>query len=298
MYLNTENKSTLEKENQNILIADAGSTKVDWVLISPDGDLIGRCKTEGINALLAEEEEVTIRLNEVKTMLPAQDLCSIYYYGAGCASERVCTRMSQLLKEAWPEAEVDVESDLLAAARALFGDKAGVACILGTGSNSCLYNGKEIEANVPSLGYILGDEGSGAAIGKRLISDAFKRQLPEKVREEFLSEYNLTLSDILDHVYRMPAPNKFMASIVPFVKRNIWNPYLYSLVREEFTTFIKRNVAMYSGAHFLPVGFIGSIAVHFEDVLREAVSAQGFKVDTIMASPLEGLIAYHSNKKG
>lgn len=295
--MNTEIIHTLEKETRNILIADAGSTKVDWALISTYGEVIGRCKTEGINALLAEEEDVKACLDQVKQMLPAADVAEVYYYGAGCASERVCARMTQLLAEAWPAAQVDVESDLLAAARALFGTKPGVACILGTGSNSCLYNGCEIENNVPSLGYILGDEGSGAALGKRLISDAFKRQLPEKVREEFLSEFGMTLSDILDRVYRTPAPNKFLASIVPFIKRNIWNPYLYSLVREEFTAFIKRNVAMYAGSHFLPVGFIGSIAVHFEDVLRDAASAQGFKVDTIMSSPLEGLIAFHSQSK-
>lgn len=286
---------TEEISNRLTLIADAGSTKVDWALVSVAGEVLGRCHTEGINALLAEECEVQENLKMVKGTLPAEHISEIYYYGAGCASERVCVRMSELLAAAWPEATVHVESDLLGAARALFGADSGVACILGTGSNSCLYDGVKIAANVPSLGYILGDEGSGAALGKRLISDAFKRQLPEKVCNDFLSEFNITLPEILDRVYRMPAPNKFMASIVPFIKANLWNPYIYSLVREEFTAFIKRNVAMYQGAHFLPLSFIGSIAVHFEDVLREAATAQGYKVDTVISSPMEGLIKYHSH---
>lgn len=283
------------KENPSYtLIADAGSTKVDWTLISSDNTVKIRYNSEGINALLAEEEDVLKAFGMVKAALPDVSIGKIFYYGAGCATDRVCKRMSELISQTWNPAEVYVHSDLLAAARALFGEKPGITCILGTGSNSCLYNGKEIETNVPSLGYILGDEGSGAALGKRLISDAFKRHLPEKVREEFLTEFQMTLPEILDKVYRNPAPNKFMASLVPFIKKNLWNPYLYSLVREEFSSFIKRNVAMYPGAHSLPVGFIGSIATNFEDILREAASSNGYKVDTVMASPMEGLIAYHS----
>lgn len=276
------------------LIADAGSSKVDWVVLS-DGKVESQITSDGINALLAEADVIDKCFREVKQSLgDADGFSEIHYYGAGCATPRVCNRLQEIISDVWKSDSITVTSDLLGAARALFGHDKGIACILGTGSNSCLYNGKDIEVNVPSLGYVLGDEGSGAALGKRLVSDTFKKHLPESVRERFLAEYQLTLPDILDKVYRNPSPNKFLASLVPFIKKNIWNPYLYSLVHEEFSTFIKRNVAMYPGAHFLPVSFIGSIAVVFEDILRDAASGQGYKVSKITKNPISGLLDYHS----
>lgn len=278
------------------LIADAGSSKIDWVFLLPDGSVGMRHSSDGINALLADAETVERSLKDVREALGA-DLMpdAIYYYGAGCATPRVCDRMKEIIAGVWNAGEIFVASDLLGAARALFGHDRGIACILGTGSNSCLYNGENIETNIPSLGYVLGDEGSGAALGKRLVSDAFKRQLPEKIRRDFLAEYDLSLEVILEKVYRTPAPNKFLASLVPFIKKTLWNPYIYSIVFHEFKHFIRRNVAMYPGAHSLPVSFVGSIALVFEPVLREAASSQGYSVDTVMKSPIDGLIAYHRN---
>lgn len=276
------------------LIADAGSTKVEWVALAEDGTETRRYVSDGINALLGEADDIESLMRSVSDSLGAGlQYTDLYYYGAGCATDRVNNKMAELLRKVWQPGNVHVHSDLLGAARALFGDEEGIACILGTGSNSCFYNGHDIEVNVPSLGYILGDEGSGAALGKRLVSDAFKHQLPPRIREEFLEEYNLSLTDILDRVYRTPSPNKFLASLVPFIKKNIWNPYVYSIVHQELTTFIKRNVAMYPGAHSLPVGFIGSIALVFEDILRNAASDLGYDVRTILKAPMEGLIAYH-----
>ncbi len=277
------------------LIADAGSTKVDWILLAENGKIIGKYTSEGINALLSEAEDIADLMAEVRKNFDSEiEYSEIHYYGAGCATDRVNTRMTEIISKAWDSNNVKVYSDLLGAAHALFGNKRGIACILGTGSNSCLYDGENIEVNVPSLGYILGDEGSGAALGKRLVSDAFKGHLPRIVREAFMEEYNMTLADILDKVYRTSAPNKFLASLVPFIKKNIWNPYIYSLVRQELTSFIKRNVAMYPGAHSLPMGFIGSIAVIFEDILREAANDLGYSVDKVVKTPMEGLVAYHN----
>lgn len=279
---------------KNLLIADAGSTKVEWVLIGSDGNVLANATSDGLNALLAlpaEVEENFSGIHKQFSGLAYPD--EIHYYGAGCATPAICDKMSDAIKHIWGVEKVSVSSDLLGAARALFGRNKGIACILGTGSNSCLYNGKEIEQNVPSLGYILGDEGSGAALGKRLVREAFKGILPEEVRNTFLNQSQLTLEDILEKVYRGKAPNKFLASLVPFIKENIWNTYLYSLVLEELTLFFKRNVALYSGAHPYPVGFIGSIAANFENILREAASSQGYSVGKIMTSPIEGLIEYH-----
>ncbi len=280
---------------KNLLIADAGSSKVKWALLS-GSEVTSTFVTDGLNALLAEQEEVNNKLTEVRHRLGDANIHEVYYYGSGCAIPRVCRKMGEALQHSLDVDKTHVDSDLLGAARALFGRRRGIACILGTGSNSCLYDGEQIERNVPSLGYILGDEGGGAALGKRLVTEAFKGQLPANVREKFLDTYQLTLTDILDKVYRSPAPNKFLASLVPFLSDNLWNPYVYSLVFEELGVFIKKNVAMYDGAHFVPLSFTGSIAYAFEKVLREAAAAQGYQVTEITADPMDGLIKYHSNE--
>lgn len=276
------------------LIADAGSTKVDWVLLNDDGSVAHRLTADGLNALLAELEDVEAALSDIQGRIGiSATLKEIHYYGAGCATDDICHKMKEAISRTWKAESINVSSDLLGAARSLFGKEKGIACILGTGSNSCLYDGQQIAHNVPSLGYILGDEGSGAALGKRLVSDAFKGQLPEAVRIKFLDTYQLTLPEILNKVYRTSGPNKFFASLVPFIAQNIWNPYIYSLVHREFSDFFRRNIAMYPGAHSLPIGFIGSIAMNFEKILHEAAEEQGFSVDRVTQSPIEGLIAYH-----
>ncbi len=278
------------------LIADAGSTKVEWTLLDFDSSIAARFSSDGINALLSGPDTITEALASVAAALPGHsDIQEVYYYGAGCATQEICDKMGNALSGFWKEADIFVASDLLGAARSLFHGDAGIACILGTGSNSCLYNGNEITMQIPSLGFVLGDEGSGAALGKRLLSDAFKNHLPDNIREKFLEEYNLTLPQILDKIYRQETPNKFLASLVPFLKANIWNPYIYSLVLEELTVFIKRNVAMYPRAHAMPLSFTGSIAHHFSNVLREAAASQGYRVTNISATPMDGLIEHHKN---
>lgn len=278
------------------LIADAGSTKVDWALLSEDGHLENVLASEGINALLAEDDAIKNILGKISSETgDARDIAEIYYYGAGCATPQICERMKKLISTFYPDVQVNVDSDLLGAARAIFGAGKGIACILGTGSNSCLYDGSSIVMNIPSLGYILGDEGSGAALGKRLINEAFKGQLPENIKKKFLEKYDFTLPLILENVYRKPAQNRFLASIVPFISENLWNPYIYSLVLEELTSFVKRNVAMYPGAHSLSLGFTGSIAFNFEKILKEAAASQGYSVRSVIKSPIEGLVKYHGS---
>lgn len=275
------------------LIADAGSTKTEWTLLGPDGAIEGHVIAEGLNALLAEKEQMAEAFAAARASLGDAAPAEVFFYGAGCATPAICEKTEEVLAATWGTEAVTAASDLLGAARALFGQEKGIACILGTGSNSCLYDGARISVNVPSLGYILGDEGSGAALGKRLVSDAFKGHLPAPVREAFLAEYGLSLADILDKVYRRRDANRFLASLVPFLHRHLWNPYVYSLVLEELSQFVRRNVAMYPGAHSLPVSFIGSIAVEFEQVLREAAASQGYRVSRIEKSPTAGLVAYH-----
>ena len=269
---------------------------MDWALIDTTGKELTRFQTDGINALLASSSVLESLLSKVKAQLgdcPAID--RLYYYGAGCATPGICHKVEEPLQRIIGARNVEATTDLLGAARSLLGRNKGIACILGTGSNSCLYDGDRIADNVPSLGFILGDEGSGASLGKRLVSDAFKGHLPENVKKKFLAEYGLDLHTILDKTYRSPAPNRFLASLVPFLSANLWNPYVYSLVLKEFESFLERNVSRYQGAHTLPIAFTGSLAFHFAPVLREAAANKDFKIGTITASPLDGLIEYHSN---
>lgn len=282
---------------KNKLIADAGSTNVEWTLIDSDGLVVQSFVSDGLNALLSSPETIEKSFRDVHAMLPEEiPVEEIHYYGAGCATPAICDKVKRVLESIWVGAECFVNSDLLAAARSLFQNRKGIACILGTGSNSCLYDGEKIVSQIPSLGYVLGDEGSGAALGKRLLSDVFKEQLPENVREMFLEEYKLTLPDILDHVYCDPAPNKYLASLVPFIKKHLWNPYIYSLVLKELTKFVKRNVAMYKGSHSLDVSFTGSIAYNFDKIVREAASSVGYRATEITRAPMEGLIIYHTKE--
>lgn len=277
------------------LIADAGSTKIDWVLVGSDRTGALRFGTTGLNALLADAAETSRVMLEAESRIPAGvNITEIHYYGAGCATPEICDKIRRALEETIGAGRVSVESDLLGAARSLLGDRRGIACILGTGSNSCLYDGSAIERNIPSLGFILGDEGSGASLGKRLVADAFKGHLPQTVAERFLEEYGLTLGEILDKVYRSPAPSRFLASLVPFIHGHLWNPYVYSLVMNEFRSFFTRNVSPYAGSRALPISFTGSIAFHFADILRKAADELGFTVGEITRQPLDGLIRYHS----
>lgn len=284
---------------RNILIADAGSTKVDWALLSGEGEVASSFGTEGVNALLSTSEELGKVFAECRENVgESVRVDEVAYYGAGCATPEICGKLSSVIKETWPGAStVNVSSDLLGAARSLFGKGRGIACILGTGSNSCLYDNGEIRDQIPSLGYVLGDEGSGAALGKRLLRDAFKKQLPENILDKFMARYGLGLPDILEKVYRKSSPNRFLASLTPFLQENLWNPYIYSLVLEELTGFVKHNIAMYPGAHSMEIGFTGSIAFHFEKLLREAACSLGYRVAKVSASPMEGLIDYHKNEQ-
>ncbi len=280
---------------KNKVIADAGSTKVEWLLLSEAGAVLSRVTSDGLNALLADSAEVVRHFTEARAGLgQSESVSEIHYYGAGCATPAANAKIHTAIESVWTAGVVHVSSDLVGAARSLLGRNRGIACILGTGSNSCLYDGSDIESNVPSLGYILGDEGSGAALGKRLVADVFKGQLPESVRRKFSEIYHIGIPEVLEKVYRTPAPNKYLASLVPFLSSHLWNPYIYNLVLEEFTRFITRNIAMYPGAHSLPICFTGSIAYYFQKVLSDAMERQGYEVAKISRTPMEGLITFHS----
>ena len=276
-----------------ILIADSGSTKTDWCVVE-HGQLIQQIFTKGTNPFFQSEEEIS---NEIATallpQLQASELDAVYFYGAGCAfPDKIETVRRAILRHLHVKEQVEVSTDMLAAARSLCGHHAGIACIMGTGSNSCYYDGGKIVQNVSPLGFILGDEGSGACLGKLLVGDILKNQMTPELKEKFLSQFNLTPADIIDRVYRKPFPNRFLASLSPFLAQNLNEPCVHNLVLNSFKSFLKRNVMQYDYTSH-EVHFIGSVAYYYKDVLAQAADEMGIRLGTILKSPMEGLIAYH-----
>lgn len=273
------------------LIVDSGSTKTDWCVVD-GGEAVFRTVGQGINPF---QQSVDLIENIVKTEFVVQlddacDITEIEFYGAGCRDEKILV-MELLFRKVFVNAvRVEVCSDVLAAARALFGDREGIACILGTGANSCLYDGRRITANVPPLGYILGDEGSGAVLGRMFINALFKGGLPAAMRDEFLKETGLTLADIINKVYREPLANRFLASTSVFIHNHLENKDLMNLVIDNFRSFFKRNVNRY-GRRDLPVGAVGSIAFYYKSELLEAAESEGYTVGKVIKSPMEGLVS-------
>lgn len=279
-----------------ILIADCGSTKIDWCLVE-NSKVVKQVFTCGMNAIMLTQEEMAARIAtelvpEIKQYIPK--VTAVYFYGAGCINEEVCDNVAEAIRASVPAPVIEVATDLLAAARALCGRSAGIACILGTGSNSCYYDGEKICDNVSPLGYILGDEGSGAVLGKILLGDVLKNQLPKALCEKFLKQYDLDRMTIIRRVYKEPQGNRFMASVTPFLIQNIDEPSIHSLVLNSFKSFFVRNICQYKDHDKLSVNFIGSIAYYYRDVLTEAATAAGCTVGTIIKSPMEGLIRFHS----
>lgn len=280
-----------------ILIADCGSTKIDWCLLN-NNKVEKQVFTLGVNAVMLTEEEMRQRFAE--QLMPelsdyAASIEAVYFYGAGCLAAEVCGNVARAIRANIPAPVIEVYTDLLAAARALCGHKPGIACIMGTGSNSCLYDGSSIVANVSPLGFILGDEGSGAVLGRLFLGDVLKKQLPAEVCARFLDEYNLDLLGIIKRVYKEPQPNRFLASVTPFISKNIAVPEIHELVLNSFRAFFRRNVKQYEAYRQLEVNFIGSIAYYFRDVLAEAAEAEGCRIGNIVKSPMEGLIKFHAN---
>lgn len=283
------------------IIADCGSTKIEWVLLSDGGEVVARAVTAGYNAMSNREGDLeTLLREEAKEITDhASDVRKIEFYGAGCASEATCGRVARELGKVFGEAESEVASDMLAAARALCGNKAGIAAILGTGSNSCLYDGSRIVANVSPLGFILGDEGSGAVLGCKLLGGILKRQFSTEVREKFGDRYpDLQAEEIIEEVYRGKRSRAYLASFAPFLSANIGMEEIDRFVREEFERFFRRNVCLYREEPYefcydfqhVPVNFTGSIALNFQKQLREAAKATGCTMGRVIKSPIESLI--------
>ena len=275
-----------------ILIADCGSTKTDWVLHNGEG-IVSRIYTQGFNPTLQSAEDIyEILVDELNSKISPDTPKKIFFYGAGCAYETANNRMRTALEHYFTTRDIEINSDLLAAARALCGHEEGIACILGTGSNSCLFDGEKITDNTPSLGYILGDEGSGAHLGRQLVSDCIKKQLSNDLRQKFLTQYNLDIASILERVYHTPLPNRWLASFTPFLYENKENPEIKMLLKHCFTQFFQRNTMIYRRS-WLPIHVIGGVGMNFATEIKETAESLGLSIGNIVESPMAGLIEYH-----
>ena len=277
-----------------MLIADSGSTKTDWCVIL-DNTPIKRIGTKGLNPFFQSEEEIQQELtHSLRPQLPEGTIDSVYFYGAGCTPEKAPTLRRAIADSLPIVGNIKAYSDMLAAARGLCGREAGITCILGTGSNSCFYDGKEIVNHISPLGFILGDEGSGAVLGKLLVGDILKNQLSPAIKEAFLKQFDLTVPEIIDRVYRQPFPNRFLASLSPFIAQHLEEPGIRQLVLGSFIAFLRRNVMQYDYTQY-PAHFIGSVAHCYKEILQEAAQETGIRIGKILQSPMEGLIQYHSD---
>lgn len=273
------------------LIADSGSTKVDWRAIKDDGSII-EISTEGINPVFITPEEIVKILSEKLLPVIGPDVENVYFYGAGVVSPQLIAILSDSFKKVFPKSETFAASDVLAAARALCGHNPGIACIMGTGSNSCFYDGENIAKNVRAGGFILGDEASGGVLGKKLISDFIKGLLPAHIEAEFNKRYDLDYMKVVEKVYKQPMPSRFLASFAPFINEFIADPYMENLVSTSFDEFFKRNISQYDYKNHT-VNFVGSIAFYFKEKLVAAAERNGMKVGRVLKTPIEGLVEYH-----
>lgn len=275
-----------------ILLADGGSTKVDWCLVDKS-QLVKQIFTKGANPFFRSREDIS---EEIKTeLLPQLEdyaIDKVYFYGAGCAFPEKNEVIRAAIADNITASTIEVGSDLLAAARSLCGRSKGIACIIGTGSNSCFYDGQKITENVSPLGYVLGDEGSGAVLGRLFLGACLKNQLTLGLKEKFLNQFNLTPAIVLEKVYKEPMPNRFLASLSPFLKENIEDKTIYALVYNAFNDFFVKNVMQYDYQNN-EVHLTGSLSYYYQDVLRRVGADLGLKIGTIVQSPMVGLIRYH-----
>ncbi len=280
--------------NKITLIADSGSTKTDWCFVA-QGKVLKRIVTEGTNPFFQTDEEIALVVEkQLQPHLIDMKIEQLYFYGAGCAFPKQIERLRYTFAPLF-HCPIEVGSDLLAAARALCGNQPGIACIMGTGSNSCYYDGEQIVDNVSPLGYVLGDEGSGAVLGKLLVGDCLKGELTPELKESFLQRFQLTPAEILNRVYKQPFPNRFLASLSPFLLEHIDEPCIHRLVLESFKSFFQRNINAYNRPD-LPVHFVGSIAYYYQSILAKAAKQTGFTLGNIYKSPMEGVVAFHTNR--
>ncbi|HBX50946.1 MAG: hypothetical protein A2275_01515 [Bacteroidetes bacterium RIFOXYA12_FULL_35_11] len=274
------------------LIADSGSTKTDWKIVQNDGGIL-EFQTVGMNPFFTKISEVTEIAEKTFSTINTAEIQKIYFYGAGCINEEKCSTIISGLKPVFQNSAFEIFSDLTGAARALFGKDEGIAAILGTGCNSGYYDGEKIESNISPLGYILGDEGSGAYMGKKLIKGILRNEFSEEITSFFFNEYNLDKEKILDAVYRQAFPNRFLAQFSKFINKNISIPEIAEIPNNCFEDFISNMICKYKGCDILPLGIVGSVGFYFKEQLMQVCRNHNITIDKILLSPIDELVLFH-----
>ena len=276
----------------HILLADSGSTRTEWCLIRP-GEKPQTRFSAGLNPFYHTVNSIAeVISKEVAPDIPPAD--RIFFYGAGCTGREAIGRMTEALKKVFGDIPVEVDSDLLGAARAVCGHNEGVACILGTGSNSCHYDGTNIVDQIPVLGFILGDEGSAGSFGRKILQGYFYREMPAELRDWLESQYDMSRTSILDSVYKQPYFNTYVASFTKLFAAFRDHPYVLSLLQEGIHEFLERHVLKYQIGPGIPAGFVGSVAWHHQNSVKKALAEKGLKAGSFLKSPMQGLQTYHT----
>ena len=280
---------------KNILIADSGSTKTDWWIIDVlTKKTVGEVVTAGVNPYFMTADDISMMLNEQwNADFFVKNIQKIYFYGAGCSSETKCKTVNKGLYRFFTSADIYVYHDLLAAARALFGKENGIAAILGTGSNSCLYRHMQVEEELFSLGYLFGDKGSGGHIGRKIVDAYLKDEMPDRLRSDFQKKYSLTKEQILDNVYNKPSPNRFLASFSEFSSMNIDAAFIQQIIKDSFRDFFDYQITRYTNYQEYPLRVVGSVGFYFKDILEGVASEYNMKVEQVIQNPVENLVQFH-----
>ena len=281
---------------KTILIADSGSTKTAWCLVND-----GKKKfisTQGISPYFLNDDTLgAILKKELAPKTAHVVVDEVYYYGTGCSNPDNISLVKRGLKKLYPKAKINVQHDLLGAAKGLCGDAKGIACILGTGSNSCFYNGKKIIKNSPGLGYVLGDEGSGTHLGKKVLQHFMYNTFDAELMDKFQAKYKTTNSEILDHVYKEPMANRYLSSYVPFLIENRGHYMVENIIEDCLNDFFFYHIYKYRESWTLPINFVGSIAYGFKDILKQMCNDFELKLGKVIKNPMEGLVTYHCKSK-
>ena len=276
------------------LIIDSGSTKMGWILL--DGQEVkAHFVTKGFNPNYSDIQNLESLVETQNFASQPNKIHSIHYYGTGCGNEQNCLMIKDVFQRHFPKAEITVTHDLMAACHALLGHEKGIACILGTGSNACVYDGENITERAVSLGYLVGDEGSGMHIGKEVARAYFYGFMPDDLRQAFENQYHLELKDFIDRLYHGDQPSRYLASYARFAGEYQSHPFICDLVKGCFNTFIEAFVLRFENANMMKVGFVGSVAFHFQNLLRESLVGYGLAMGEVMSSPAEGLIQYYQS---
>ncbi|GIJ95305.1 N-acetylglucosamine kinase [Capnocytophaga stomatis] len=278
-----------------ILIIDSGATKADWTALNSKGEKIFLTQTLGLNPEVLTEEIVIERITTNYQLSENKDIVSeLYFYGAGCGTERMCSFMERILKSIFKNAKVNVKEDTFAAVYATTNPESkAIVCILGTGANCSYWDGEKLVQAVDSLGYILMDESSGNFYGKRLITDYFFNKMPKDLAQSFEKQYDLNSDVIKNHLYKLPNPNSYLATFAKFIVENKNHEYCRNIIKNGMQLFVDHWISQYEARYEVPINFVGSIAFYLQDILGEVLAQNNLKLGTVLRKPIDGLVAFH-----